>query len=297
MSIIRIIAAPLMGALIGYGTNYVAIKMLFRPRTAKYIGKFKIPFTPGIIPSQRGRIAAAIGSAVNGSLLSGSDIHSLIMKSPVTDILLDSIMDKIDENRDRTVKELARGFVEEEKYNEIKAKVRDFVCEKILNGISRVDLAKIIEDEGAQYIKEKFADSFLGMFMNDNIIHSVAAPVGDAVKKCVDERGYDIISPIVENEIENLEKMPLHTAMEKLKLNRDSIRSILDAAVKRGGTYVKGIFEKLNIAEAVEKKIAEMDIIEIERLILSVMKRELNAIVNLGALLGFILGILMIFIQ
>lgn len=297
MSIVRIIATPLMGALIGYGTNYVAIKMLFRPRTAKYIGKFKIPFTPGIIPSQRGRISSAIGAAINGSLLSGSDIHSLIMKTPITDILLDGIMDKIEENRDRNVKELVGGFVKEEKYDEIKTKIHAFICEKILHGIDRVDWAKLIEEEGTQFIKDKFAGSMLGMFVTDNIIHSLAAPVGDAIKSCIDEKGYDIISPIVADEIENIENMPLHEAVEKLKLNRENIRKILDGAVKNGGEYVKTIFEKLNVAEAVEQKIAEMDIIEIEQLILGVMKRELNAIVNLGALLGFVLGIVMIFIQ
>ncbi|MDO5396651.1 MAG: DUF445 family protein [bacterium] len=297
MSIVRIIATPLMGALIGYGTNYVAIKMLFRPRTAKYIGKFRIPFTPGIIPSQRGRIASAVGAAVSGSLLSGSDIHSLIMQSPIADILLDGIMDKAEENRDRTVEEIVKSFAEEEKYNDIKSKVHGFVCEKILSGIDRVDLAKLIEEEGVQLIKDKFAGSMIGMFMTDNMIHSVAAPVGDAIKKCVDERGYDIISPIVADEIESLEKMPLHEAMKKLKLNRDSIKKILDGAVKNGGEYVRTVFEKLNIAGTVEQKILEMDIIEIEKLILSVMKRELNAIVNLGALLGFVLGIVMIFIQ
>ena len=35
---------------------------------------------------------------------------------------------------------------------------------------------------------------------------------------------------------------------------------------------------------------------ELEELVLSVMKKELNAIVNLGALIGFIIGILNIFI-
>ena len=39
-----------------------------------------------------------------------------------------------------------------------------------------------------------------------------------------------------------------------------------------------------------------MDVLEAEELLLSVMKKELNAIVNLGALIGFILGIVMIFV-
>ena len=41
-----------------------------------------------------------------------------------------------------------------------------------------------------------------------------------------------------------------------------------------------------------EQKINGMDVQEVERLVLSVMKRELNAVVNLGALIGFIIGLI-----
>ncbi len=36
--IIKMIAAPVFGLIIGYFTNWIAVKMLFRPREAKYIG-------------------------------------------------------------------------------------------------------------------------------------------------------------------------------------------------------------------------------------------------------------------
>ena len=41
----------------------------------------------------------------------------------------------------------------------------------------------------------------------------------------------------------------------------------------------------------VEKKINDMDVEEMERLVQSVMKKELSTIVNLGALIGFVLGL------
>ena len=41
-----------------------------------------------------------------------------------------------------------------------------------------------------------------------------------------------------------------------------------------------------------ETKIKEMDVVALEALIFSVMKKELNAIVNLGALIGFVIGLL-----
>ena len=50
------IVSPLMGGIIGYFTNWLAIKMLFRPHKKLYIGNLPIPFTPGLIPKERTRI-------------------------------------------------------------------------------------------------------------------------------------------------------------------------------------------------------------------------------------------------
>ena len=55
---------PAVGAVIGYITNDIAIRMLFRPHQAKYIMGMRVPFTPGIIPKEKHRIAGAIGKAV-----------------------------------------------------------------------------------------------------------------------------------------------------------------------------------------------------------------------------------------
>ena len=46
----------------------------------------------------------------------------------------------------------------------------------------------------------------------------------------------------------------------------------------------------------VEDKINAMSVDELERVVLEVMKSELNMIVNLGALIGFVLGLLNLFI-
>jgi uncharacterized membrane protein YheB (UPF0754 family) len=63
-------AAPIVvGAVIGYVTNWLAIKMLFRPRRAYRLFGWRLPFTPGLIPKERERIAVALGSSVAGDLL------------------------------------------------------------------------------------------------------------------------------------------------------------------------------------------------------------------------------------
>lgn len=58
-----------IGALIGGITNHLAIKMLFRPHEAKYIGSWRVPFTPGLIPKRRDELARQFGKTVTNYLL------------------------------------------------------------------------------------------------------------------------------------------------------------------------------------------------------------------------------------
>ena len=66
----------LLGAVIGYVTNAIAIKMLFRPLTKKTIFGIKVPFTPGIIPKQRYALAESIGKMVSEKLITESAIKN-----------------------------------------------------------------------------------------------------------------------------------------------------------------------------------------------------------------------------
>ena len=74
------LAPPLVGAFIGYVTNRVAIRMLFRPLRAYHIGGLKIPMTPGVIPSKRHQLAANIGEMVGEHLLTGDEISRSLQK-------------------------------------------------------------------------------------------------------------------------------------------------------------------------------------------------------------------------
>ena len=62
-------APPLAGALIGFVTNVIAIRMLFRPLAEIRVCGIRLPFTPGILPRQRHRLAESIGAMVERELL------------------------------------------------------------------------------------------------------------------------------------------------------------------------------------------------------------------------------------
>ena len=71
----------LMGGVIGCITNDLAIRMLFHPRKAVYIGSRRVPFTPGPIPAQKDRIARSIGKVVGSKLLMDKLLAGQISRS------------------------------------------------------------------------------------------------------------------------------------------------------------------------------------------------------------------------
>lgn len=71
---------PIAGGIIGYFTNDLAINMLFRPYKAIYIGKRKLPFTPGLIPANQERLAQKVSDTIMGSLLTPSELQKLAQR-------------------------------------------------------------------------------------------------------------------------------------------------------------------------------------------------------------------------
>ena len=66
---------PLLGAIIGYVTNRIAIKMLFRPLEPKRFLGVRVPLTPGVIPRNRFDLARTIARMVSEQLLSPKAIR------------------------------------------------------------------------------------------------------------------------------------------------------------------------------------------------------------------------------
>ncbi|XHX80009.1 MAG: DUF445 domain-containing protein [Stenomitos frigidus ULC029] len=71
------IAPPVVGGIIGYFTNDIAIKMLFRPYKPLFVGGRQLPFTPGLIPRNQERLAKRISDTIMGSLLTPEELQKL----------------------------------------------------------------------------------------------------------------------------------------------------------------------------------------------------------------------------
>lgn len=75
---IDFLVLPVVGAFIGALTNDIAIRMLFRPYRPVRLWGWRLPFTPGVIPMQRGIIAHNIAETFETYLFSGQEIHTFL---------------------------------------------------------------------------------------------------------------------------------------------------------------------------------------------------------------------------
>jgi uncharacterized membrane protein YheB (UPF0754 family) len=71
---------PLLGAFIGYVTNHIAIRMLFRPLRPWRLFGLRVPLTPGVIPGKRHELAERIGAMVGSHLLTADDVGRALEK-------------------------------------------------------------------------------------------------------------------------------------------------------------------------------------------------------------------------
>ena len=182
---LNMIAGPLVGALIGYCTNYIAVKMLFRPLKPVKIGNYTLPFTPGIIPKGKSRLAKAMGQAIGDTLLTKEDITNALLTDKVKKQVVEEIVKSI--KNAPSIRELFRSFVEEEQYVAIEKTISESIENKILDAIEDVEISTIILNEGIKAIKEKLTGGFIGMFITDDLIMSVAEPMKEEIDKYIIE--------------------------------------------------------------------------------------------------------------
>lgn len=85
----------IVGAIIGGITNSIAIKMLFRPYEAKYIGNWRLPFTPGLIPKRRDELAKQLGQLVVNHLLTPEVIQQKLTDPKIYESLQQILEKKV----------------------------------------------------------------------------------------------------------------------------------------------------------------------------------------------------------
>ncbi|HEY4543833.1 MAG TPA: DUF445 family protein, partial [Tissierellaceae bacterium] len=125
----KFLIPAIIGSIIGYFTNWIAIRMLFRPYTEKRIFGFKIPFTPGLIPKERYRVARSVGDTVGNYLLTKEQFEQLLKEEKTSNALKDLLISKRDSysDKDKKIKEVLN------KYTSLNDEYIYNACKEIIN--------------------------------------------------------------------------------------------------------------------------------------------------------------------
>ena len=291
MEYLKYIMPPLIGAIIGYVTNWIAVKMMFRPLKEIRIGKFKLPFTPGIIPKNRKRIAKSIAIAINDNLLTNSDLTDKLMSNDIQD----SIRLKVSNfaMSDQILGDKILETVDGQKLNQIKGNLTNKLSNSIYLSILEANVGEIVGEQVELAAAEKLKGSLLGIFGGNSIVSSVKAMAEAKTNEYIEQNGQRIITELIDKKTSDILNTPICVLTDNLEI--DLPEAVLSVYKKFVQEKFEEIIKSINISQIIEDKINSMDVLEIEKLILSVMKKELNALVSLGAVIGFVLGLFNIF--
>ena len=294
--ILKLLSGPIIGAVIGYFTNMIAVKMLFYPQKEIRLFGRRLPFTPGVIPKGRARLAASVGTVIEKHLLTKDDITRHLLSEQAEKKVADTVMEKLSGNIKDEI--LALTDMDSETYEQRKAEIVKTVSVQIVNAIQSSGATDTIVTAFSEALKEKVNYTPLKLIVNDITLNAVIPPTKDMLDTMIDERGTEYIAPIVDKKLNESDSQSGLDLLAQFNLDEHTVRkAVIDAYRKIVNQSVDGILQSVNISSLVEEKINDMSIEEMEKLVQDVMKKELNAIVNLGALIGFILGIINVLIK
>ncbi len=290
---------PAVGAVIGYITNDIAIRMLFRPHHAKYILGMRVPFTPGIIPKEKTRIAAAIGKAVSENLMN----REVLEKSLLSDDMLAKMIDAIDvfvttqQGNEETIEQFAAHYLSDEDIAAMRSNVTDGIVKLITGKLQDTSMGDNIAHMATEHAMEKTRNSLAGRFGAEMLVQAVAQPIEKILAKHINEILQNNSAQMVESLVKDQSAQLMGMTMSQLTTGRDEQISQIKGGIINAyrviiTEHLPRILQDIDISTIIEQRINEMDMDEAEAIILDVMKKELRAIVWLGALLGSIMGTL-----
>ena len=294
-TIITYLLPPLIGAVIGYFTNLIAVKMLFYPHKAVYLFGHQLPLTPGAIPKGKARLAKSAGKIVQNELFTREDISGRLLTEEVEKPLIDKVMSILDTDIRETGAVMAGSS---EKYDQLENNFTELLSLKITDAIKRMDIPGTIYKEGKAMLLDHVLNSrILAFVVTDNMIDRVMKTVSDKMEAFIDTRGPEMVSEITTSRIHDLgDRTPLYV-LELAGYDPEYVRKKITEAYRESVVNaVNSALRRIDVAKVVEDKINAMSVAELEKGVLTVMNTELRMIVNLGALIGLVIGSINIFI-
>ena len=295
---------PLSGSVIGYFTNWLAVKMMFRPHKAKYIFGMKIPLTPGLIPKERGRLAETVGSSISENLMNREVLEK--------NLLSEDMLKKIEEGYDtfitkqkintESLRTFLGHFLSKDDLDKIQSDTGSELAAQIHSRLADSNLGTMLAHAAVEHAISKMENSLLGIAFNvEQFLILLQEPAEHLLSKHINQiisnNSKEIINNLICQESDKLLDTPVCDLLRGHEEQLTQLRAILlDGYRQVISVHLPKILSTIDISRIIRDRINELDIEEGEKIIFAVMDKELRAIVWLGALLGCLIGSLSSFL-
>ena len=301
--IIIFLIPPVVGCFIGYITNVIAIKLLFRPLREIRILGVRLPFTPGILPRQRFRLAQSIGGMVERELLTAEIIRQRLAREDVREKMSGAISVFTQNILDKPLKEMLENNKDflSLKIPEAVGKIYPLLVSLFLEFLNRYEIRKEMESRGRILLRN--------IFLKLNVFQRFFISAGQ-YDITLEQRMPEIIDELIESAKELLNdtkvKKNLTDALLSLPGKDKNLAALLDIGSgdkKKLDDFIMGrlmtaadgridnILASINIKSLVSERIDSLDMLRVERIVLDVMSDQFKWVEIFGGILGFLIGI------
>lgn len=300
--IILFFIPPIVGCFIGYITNVIAIKLLFRPLKEIRILGVRLPFTPGILPRQRFRLAQSIGGMVERELLTAEIIRQRLARDDVREKMSGAISIFTQNILDKSPKELLKSGNDflSIRISEAMDKIYPMLVSLLLEFLNRYEIRKEMESKGRILLRNIFLklNAFQRFFISagqyditleqkmpeiiDELIESAQELLNDVkVKKTLTDALLSLTG-----KDKNLAALFDIGSDDKKKLDSFIFGKLMTAADER----IESILSSINVKSLVSERIDSLDMLRVEKIVLDVMSDQFKWVEIFGGILGFLIG-------
>ncbi|MFK7921060.1 MAG: DUF445 domain-containing protein [Bacteroidia bacterium] len=246
-----------VSGLIGYGTNYLAIRMLFRPIERRPI------WGQGLIPAQRERIILSLAAGMHTHILSQERIHQRIEETGLVQKINDLFMDgssslvQDQELREELKRLVHEGMTEYANREDVRKEVREIIDSHLEQNVEG-GVKKFLLQTYKRYNKNDYQE-MIDRVVGD--IPNVTIKVMERLESQLDE-----LAELIVNEKTTTEA---------------KIYEVLEDAL-----------ERIDITGLLVKQMENFDEVKLEKMVRDATNEELKYIQYLGTVLGVLGGLL-----
>jgi uncharacterized membrane protein YheB (UPF0754 family) len=304
---------PVMGAIIGYVTNAIAIKMLFRPLKEVRVWGIRLPFTPGILPRERHKLALNIGSMVERELFTPEILRKRLQSEDVSRTLQSSIASYTEkmlntpasvllppESSSETISHTARFItfvLKSLMYSPSLETIMEKVSDGLIDALDHKSLREILGVETAEKL-----ELTLSQFIKESIAHS-GHKIAEHVMPAADKAFASITNSLVEF----LMKDEIHQELEihgRIFLTNAVLKlNVVQRFFISAGQYDKTLREKM--PEIIDDLIKQLDALmkdeQTKKRLVVFSQKSINKLFasekNINQVSSFLMGLLSSYID